>query len=326
MEKPYTPRFLSTQYTLCIQRSDMKNRTKNPLVSVVMPVKDAGEFVGQAVESIQKQTYKNWELIVINDGSRDKTGTILSRFSKKDKRIRVITHTKPKGIGVSLNEAIKLSKGKYIARMDGDDISLPSRLDLQVKYLTENTEIVAVGGQVEMIDGKGVIFAYKYFPTEAVKLREVIMWMVPMQHPAMMVRGDIYRKCSYDENLKTAEDVDMMMQLLQYGEFGNIDQKIFQYRKADTSNGYHNVKTTFWLTLLGRIRGICLYGYKPSIKGLAITIAQVLVVGVLPSKWIVRLYESRRFLWRVQEHVSRWILLKRLELQQLIQRKLIYSA
>ena len=276
-----------------------------PLVSVIMPVKDVGRFVMEAVESIRNQTYKNWEMIVIDDGSADKTGKILKQFAKKDIRITILTHKESKGIGVSLNEALKRAKGHYIARMDGDDVSYSNRLALQVEYLQKHKDVIAVGGQAEMIDGDGQRFAYKRFPTDAKTLREMIMWIVPIQHPIMMVRASIYKKCRYDETLKTAEDVDMMMQLLQHGEFGNVRETVYQYRKADTSNGYHNVKQTFYLTILGRIRGITCYGYTLSLKGLLMSLAQLLVVTLLPAKWVVRLYESRRFLWLVHQHVSR---------------------
>lgn len=279
-------------------------KQNKPLVSVIIPVKNAGEFVGDAIQSIVAQTYKHWEMIVVDDGSTDETGKILKKFARKDKRITVITHKVSKGIGASLNLALAKSKGKFIARMDGDDISLPNRLAVQVKFLQKNPKVVAVGGQAEMIDGKGEIFAYKHFPTNSKTLQDMIMWMVPIQHPIMMARGDVYKKCHYDEKLKTAEDVDMMMQLLQYGEFGNVSETVYQYRKADTSNGYHNLKQTFYLTLLGRYRGIVKYGYKPSVKGIGLSLAQLLIVSLLPAKWIIRLYESKRFLWLVSQRLG----------------------
>jgi len=281
-------------------------KQNKPLVSVIIPVKNAGKFVGLAVQSIIDQTYKNWEMIVVDDGSTDETGKILKRFAKKDPRITVITHKESKGIGASLNLALTKAKGKFIARMDGDDISLPNRLATQVAFLQKNPQTVAVGGQAEMIDGVGEIFAYKHFPTNQKTLREMIMWMVPIQHPIMMARASAYKKCRYDESYKTAEDVEMFMQLLQYGEFGNVPEVVYQYRKADTSNGYHNLKQTFYLTILGRWQGIVKHGYRPSVKGVLLSLMQLLIVSLLPAKLIVRLYESKRFLWLVrQKLVSR---------------------
>lgn len=279
-------------------------KQKEPLVSVIIPVKNAGKFVGAAVQSIIDQTFKNWEMIVVDDGSTDETGKILKRFVKKDKRITVITHKESKGIGASLNLALTKAKGKYIARMDGDDISLPNRLATQVAFLQKNPQIVAVGGQAEMIDGEGEIFAYKHFPTNPKTLRDMIMWMVPIQHPIMMARASAYKKCRYDESYPTAEDVEMFMQLLQYGEFGNVPEVVYQYRKADTSNGYHNLKQTFYLTFLGRWQGIAKHGYRPSVKGVLLSLAQFIFVSLLPAKWVIRIYESKRFLWLVRQKLE----------------------
>lgn len=279
-------------------------KQKAPLVSVIIPVKNAGEFVGAAIQSIIDQTYKNWEMVVVDDGSTDETGKILKKFAKKDKRITIITHKESKGIGASLNRALTKTKGKYIARMDGDDISLSNRLATQVSILQKHPQIVAVGGQAEMIDGEGEIFAYKHFPTDAKTLRDMIMWMVPIQHPVMMAKAEVYKKCRYDETFITAEDVELFMQLLQYGELGNVPQVVYKYRKADTSNGYHNLKQTFYLTLLGRYRGIVEHGYRPSIKGVMLSLVQLIVVSLLPAKWIIQMYESKRFLWLVSQQLG----------------------
>jgi glycosyltransferase involved in cell wall biosynthesis len=285
----------------CVMKN---NKLKNkPLVSIIMPVKNAGKFVGAALQSIIDQTYKNWEMIVVDDGSSDKTGSILKKFANRDKRITVIVHKRSKGIGASLNLALTKTKGRFIARMDGDDIALPNRLEVQVSFLQKHRQIVAVGGQTEMIDAQGEIFAFKHFPTEAKKLREMIMWMVPIQHPIMMARATAYKQSRYDESFVTAEDVGMFMQLLQYGEFGNVPEVVYQYRKADTSNGYHNLKQTFYLTLLGRWQGVAKFGYRPSVRGIAMSLIQLIIVSLLPAKLIVRLYESRRFLWLVQQRL-----------------------
>lgn len=281
-----------------------KMKQKQKLISIIMPVRNGGRFLVEAIDSIRAQSYVNWEMIVVNDGSTDNTTEILADFSQKDNRIKVITNKKSAGIGASLNKALRQAQGHFVARMDGDDISLPNRLALQVDFLEKNKAIVAVGGQAEMIDDGGVTFAFKKFPTDKKILRDMIMWMVPMQHPVMMVRASAYKKCHYDEKMSTAEDVDLMMQLLRFGEFGNVDEVVYRYRKADTSNGYHNVKKTFYLTLLSRLRGILQYGYKPSVKGVMLSLAQLGLVSLLPSKWVVRLYESRRFTW-VKEHVFR---------------------
>ncbi len=261
-----------------------------------MPVYNTAEFLVDAIESVRKQTYKNWEMIVVNDGSNDETEKILKKFVKKDKRIKVISFSKNQGISRALNWALEFASGEMIARMDGDDIALPNRFKLQVEYLKKNLKVVAVGGQAEMINAKGEVFAEKRFPTDAKTLREMIMWVVPMQHPIVMARATAVKKYGYDERMSTSEDVDLFMKLLREGEFGNVDEVVYQYRKTDMSNGYHDVKKTFYWTLWARLNGIINFGYRPSFRGVILSLLELGIV-FLPAKSVVALYESQRLVW-----------------------------
>jgi len=295
-----------------IEQKKMKRKNRQPLVSVIMPVYNAAEFLVEAIESVRKQTYKNWEMIVVNDGSNDETDEILKKFTGKDKRIKVISFSNNQGISRSLNWALEFASGDLIARMDGDDIALPNRFKFQVEYLKKNPKVVAVGGQAEMIDDKGIVFAEKRFPTDAKNLREMIMWAVPMQHPIVMARATAFGKYGYDERMRTAEDVDLFMKLLSDGEFGNVDEVVYQYRKTDMSNGYHDVKKTFYWTVWARIRGIVKFGYRPSLRGVMLFLLELGVV-LLPAKSVVALYESQRLVWLKQkvEGILAPVLLKR---------------
>lgn len=268
-----------------------------PLISVIMPARNAGNFVVEAVRSIQQQTVTDWEFLIVNDGSTDNTGALLDEFAAKDKRIRVLHNKSGKGISSSLNHLLRIAKGKFIARMDADDISLPDRFAKQLSYLAEHPDVVACGGSAHMIDGEGKIFAEKMFPTDPEVLYQMIMRMVPIQHPIMMARAHVMKKYRYDETMSTAEDVDMFFKLLQDGNLGNVPHVIYKYRKADTSNGYHNAKLTFWLTFQSRFRGITKYGYKPTLSGVIHSILQLLFITMIPSKFMVRLYEWYRFEW-----------------------------
>ena len=112
-----------------------------PDISVIMSVYNGEAYLTEAVESIINQTFKNWELIVINDCSTDSTAEILSSFALKDKRIKVYTNEVNLKLPSSLNKAISLSSGKYVARMDADDICLPERLEKQFKFMEENRDV-----------------------------------------------------------------------------------------------------------------------------------------------------------------------------------------
>ncbi len=268
-----------------------------PLISIIMPARNAGDFVVEAVKSIQHQTIPDWEFLIMDDGSMDDTGNILDEFAARDQRIQVFHNKSSKGISTSLNQLLRAAKGKYIARMDADDISLPYRFEKQIAYLDEHPDVVACGGSAHMIDGQGKVFAEKLFPTDPTVLYDMIMRMVPIQHPIMMARAHVMKKYRYDETMSTAEDVDMFFKLLQDGNLGNVADTIYKYRKADTSNGYHNAKLTFWLTFQSRFRGITKYGYRPTLKGVIHSVLQLLFVTMIPSKFMVRLYEWYRFEW-----------------------------
>ena len=124
-------------------------RMKKPLVSVVMLTYKRADIVPEAIESILNQTYKNFELIILNDGSPDNTDDVIAGYLKKDSRISYYKNDKNRGIAYSRNRVTALAKGKYVAIMDDDDISLPNRLEKQVDFMEKNPEIDVLAGQIK---------------------------------------------------------------------------------------------------------------------------------------------------------------------------------
>lgn len=274
----------------------MKKRRakKQALVSVIMPVYNAADYLVEAIESIRNQTYKNWELIMVDDGSTDESWKILKTYAKKYKRIKIYRFAKNKGLAYALNKALDKAKGYYIARMDADDISLPKRFETQIAYLEQNNRLVAVGSQVELINENGKRIGFKKFPQVHDKLYEMMMTMMAIQHPTLMTYRHIFKKCRY-ENHTTAEDVSMFFRLLQYGQFGNTPELLFQYRIRKNSNSLKDPKKTFHLTLRSRINAVIKWNYKPSPKGILINICQWIIISFLPNSAILYLYEFLRF-------------------------------
>ena len=135
-----------------------------PLVSVIMSVYNAEKFLNSAIESITNQTFTDFEFIIIEDCSTDKTLEILREFKEKDNRIKIIQKEKnegPKGFIKNLNLGLNMAQGKYVARMDSDDISLPERFQKQVIFLENNPEISMVGAQIDFINEKNEIIGEK---------------------------------------------------------------------------------------------------------------------------------------------------------------------
>ena len=125
-----------------------------PKISVILPTYNREAMLPNALDSILNQTFPDFELIVINDGSIDNTQKILEKYAAKDKRIKIINHEKNKGIVCGLNEGLEQAKGEYIARMDDDDISYPKRFEIQLAYMQEHPDVAIVGTWVSTSDDK----------------------------------------------------------------------------------------------------------------------------------------------------------------------------
>jgi len=265
---------------------------KQQLISVIMPVYNAGDFLRSAIESILNQTYKNLELIIVNDASTDNTSKIVSDYKKKDKRIISIKNEERLGVSRSASEGILKSKGNYIARMDADDISLPDRLEKQVSFLQKNPKVVAIGGQCELIDSYGARIGEKIFPTSFAKIKTMIFRNVPLQQPALMVNRKLLPSdfVWYDENYSSAEELELLFKLFKFGTVRNLDSYVLKYRIHPKNTSLSNPKKTFYLTLKTRIIGVLKYGYVPTISGMLTTLMQGVFITLIPSKMIYPTY------------------------------------
>ncbi len=206
-----------------------------PLVSVVMSVYNAGKYLDEAIQSILKQTYKKFEFIIINDGSTDSSLEIIKNYKKEDNRIVLISREN-KGLIFSLNEGIQRANGKYIARMDADDISLVTRFQEQVNFLEKNTDIGVCGSWIEIFgeNRKSTIWKLPYKDND---LKARLLFSVPFAHPSIMMRKEIIDKygLKYDENYKAAEDYKFWLDMSKYTKFANIPNVLLRYRYLETS-------------------------------------------------------------------------------------------
>ena len=202
---------------------------QQPLVSVIMPVYNAGLYVKQAIESILSQTYCNIELIIFDDNSIDASVQIITSFS--DERIRLIKKPLQTGYTDSLIEGIKISSGKYIARMDSDDISHLSRLVKQVAFLEANQEYGIVGANVQTIqaDGKTQIWEY---PVNDEEIRSYTIVNAPFAHPTVMIKKQVLidNGLTYDKSFEPCEDYKLWVDLLKVTKGKNINEVLLQYR------------------------------------------------------------------------------------------------
>ncbi len=264
----------------------------NPLISVILPVYNANGYLPLAIESILAQTYKNFELIAIDDGSTDNSLDILKKYAKKDSRIKVLHNKRNLNIANSLNIGIKHAKGQFIARMDADDISLPHRFQKQIHFLLKHPEIVILGGQVRTIDVNGKALGRKLFPVLDNEIRESLYTSNPIQHPTAIINKFLLPKnfSWYNPSLPPAEDYDLFFRLGQYGKYHNLNKFVLKYRQYLGSNTFKNPIKTFNVTQKVRKLAVNKYGYVPSKKSKIINFIQITLVTLIPDSFIYPLY------------------------------------
>ncbi len=180
-----------------------------PEISVIMSVYNGETYLEEALESVRNQTFKNLELIVINDCSTDSTSEILAEFASKDDRIKVHTNEVNLRLPASLNKAISLCKGKYIARMDADDICLPERFERQYKFMEEHQDValsscrfMTVKNGVYMSGGAGG-------RCDNSALRAMLLVGNPILHPGVIAKAEVLKKINYDTTLTCTEDLEL---------------------------------------------------------------------------------------------------------------------
>ena len=208
-----------------------------PTVSVIMAVKNGARYLPAAVESILAQTFPDFEFIIIDDGSDDdRTPPLLRSFAARDPRIRLISRP-GKGLTPSLNEALSIATGPFIARMDGDDISTPDRLGLQVQFLQDNPAVVLLGGAYELMDGDDrKIRTWRPATDDATLQRHCLEGSTPICHPLAMMRAAAVRQVGgYDETYVVAQDLDLWLRLGEVGELACLPQVLLKYRQHGQS-------------------------------------------------------------------------------------------
>jgi glycosyltransferase involved in cell wall biosynthesis len=211
-----------------------------PTVSVLMPVYNTRRYLAEAVDSILAQTYRDFEFIAVDDGSTDGSGDLLRERAAGDARLKVISRPNT-GIVGALSDGLAAARGKYIARMDGDDVAKPQRFEKQVRFLDEHPEVVVVGAWVETIDPFGIVFGYDKRPTEHADIDAGLLAGRggSIVHPAAMIRRDaIDRIGGYRRPYQDSEDLDLWLRLAEIGKVANLPEVLLSYRRHLQSTNF----------------------------------------------------------------------------------------
>ena len=207
----------------------VKNIGIKPEVSVIMSVYNGADYIDAAIKSILSQTFKNFEFIIVNDGSTDDS---LARIkSYNDKRITLIDQDNM-GLVLSLNRAIDISKAKIIARQDADDLSEKDRLEKEFKILNESPEVVLLGSSITTIDESSKIMNVHKVLLNDAELKQELLFRSPFAHGSVMFRKTTFISSGgYIESDWPAEDYGLWLRMSKYGKFINIDSPLYKYRE-----------------------------------------------------------------------------------------------
>lgn len=207
-----------------------------PTVSVLMPVHNAERYLVEAVESILGQTFTDFEFLIIDDGSTDRSRAILEQYAARDGRIR-LTCRPNTGYTVALNQLLGLARGELVARMDADDVALPERVARQVEYLRTHPEVVCVGTAVRFIDAAGRFLreGHPGMDNEEIQQR-ALAGDCPLNHPSVMMRRAAVEAVGrYHPEFQPAEDLDLWLRLGEVGRLTSLPEPLIKYRQHAAS-------------------------------------------------------------------------------------------
>ncbi len=208
---------------------------EQPLVSILLPVYNGELFIRESIESILQQTYTNWELLVVDDGSKDNSSTVIESF--KDARIRFIRKNNT-GLGDSLNQMLSFAKGELLARQDQDDISLPLRLEKQVEFMLKNPDVGLVGTWSKIINSSGKETGrFHKHPTGNIELKMDLFFDNPFVHSSVMLRKIVLTDCGlYNAELSSlAQDFEFWFRISGKYKVANIPEVLHEYLEIETS-------------------------------------------------------------------------------------------
>lgn len=265
-----------------------------PQVSVIMPVYNMAresDFLQAAVDSIKRQTYQDWELLICDDGSTDGTLQILRSLARTDARIRVLYGLKNRKAGWARNACIRAAKGRYLAVMDADDLADSKRLAIQVEFLDRHPEYAFVGSSARMMDSRGI---WGLRSVEEQPDAKAFLYTLPFVHPSIMLRAQAVRAVhGYGQtpDVYRVEDYEFLMRLYAHGYRGyNLQMPLLYYR--EDACAYQRRRYRYRITecrvryrgfrSLGILRGNMRYVIKP------------LAAGLIPAR-LMRMVRAKRF-------------------------------
>jgi len=236
---------------------------QKPKVSVLMPTYNIATFLGKAIESILSQSFKDFEFIIVDDGSTDESSRVLAEYAEKDHRIRNIKNEQNKGIVYSLNRGLKECRGEYVARMDGDDIALRGRLEKQIAVMEADPHTVVLGAALSYIDKNGKEVGV----VRRCAFNKSLIAQNPLLHPTVVFRRAVLEQhgLCYLEKYRYAEDYFLWLQLSRLGKIDALDDIVLEYRLSNSATRMRHLKGVLLATLRVKKDGVFSLRIRPTI-------------------------------------------------------------
>jgi glycosyltransferase involved in cell wall biosynthesis len=276
-----------------VSRTPLK--TKSPVVSVLLPVYNAEKYIAAAIESVLRQTFKDFEFIIIDDCSSDRSWEIVKKYSKQDKRIVALRNEHNlKGCN-TLNKGLKLVRGKYVARVDHDDWSYQDRLEKQFKFMESHSDVGIVGGVMEIINETGKVIGKRKYNLSDREIRRKFFWYSPFSHPLVMIRKSVLDKVGYyNPAFAPADDYELYFRIGKESKFANLPDVLLKYRVVTNSMTHSLTKKMELATL--KVRNIYAKDkhYKMNKIDKLFNVVQFISIFTIPSGIKIRLFSLLR--------------------------------
>jgi glycosyltransferase involved in cell wall biosynthesis len=266
-------------------------------VTVLLPVYNGEAYLREAIESILSQSYADFELLVIDDGSTDQTPEILAHYAAVDPRVRVLQHYPNRGVAFALDRGLNEAHGLFVAQIGADDEALPGRLQKQVDFLTSNPDYVLVGGYLRIIDARGRAIGLRRYPATDAQLRTKMLLYNPFGAPSVMFRKkEALAAGGFTVRFWTCEDYDFILRLAQRGKIANLCEPLTSYRLHDNAIKATQTSRQLLDTVRTKRTAYKEYGYRETASARFLNFAQD-VAAHLPgglSYWLFTKFAIKR--------------------------------
>ncbi len=255
-----------------------------PLVSVIMPAYNAEQYIGEAIESILHQTFRDFELIIIDDGSNDGTLHVIQSYAQRDKRIVVVSSEQNGGVGHARNLGLARARGELIALMDADDISLSHRLDAQVRFLRAHPKVGLVGGAILFVDAQKKPIAERRFRVDDAAIRKVIFLLMPCCMGSAMIRKNVFLQVGvFDTDYPVAEDYELCFRIGRVAQFANLEEILFWYRRRPGSLTHERMRAVEHATIA--LKRVYFREYRATALERIVNNLHLLSLYLVPCGW-----------------------------------------